>query len=669
MGIKERILELREQISRYNYEYHTLDSPSISDQEFDVLMTELIKLENEYPEYDSKDSPSKRVGGTILSKFEKIKHKRPMLSLANAFSFADLDDFDRKIKQELENDNFEYICELKIDGLAVSLVYNSKSIVYAATRGDGEIGEDVTNNLKTIQEIPLQILSEQEIEVRGEIYLSKKMFSRINKERKNNNEVLFANPRNVAAGSIRQLDSSVVAKRKLQSFIYALANYKELGIESQSEALKFLEKQGFKINKENRVLNNIEEVKKYINNFNDKRHKLEYEIDGIVVKINNFKLQERLGSTIRTPKWAIAYKFPAEESITKLEDIIFSVGRTGRITPNAVLKPIFIAGSTVARATLHNEDFIKDKNIMIGDLVVVRKAGEIIPEVVRVLEEKRNGQEKPFEMITNCPICDSVLVRKDSEAAHYCLNPNCDKKNIESIIHFASRNAMNIEGLGEKTVEEFYELGFLKNISDIYNLENYEDELKEIGGYGEKSVMKLLEAIEKSKENSFEKLLFGLGIKEVGEKNARTLAREYLDLESLSKSTMDELQKIKDVGPIMSQAVVDYFSNNNNQELINKLKEAGLNFKYLGVIEPKKEHFFTNKTIVLTGSLMNFGRKEATSILENLGAKVSSSVSKNTDFLVAGEEAGSKLTRAQTLNITVLTEEEFIEKLGQEDED
>lgn len=667
MGARERIDYLRNRINQYNYEYHTLDQPSVSDQDYDRLLQELILLEKKYPKWDDPTSPTKRVGGEILAQFEKVSHKRMMLSLANAFSEKDLDDFDARIKQEIPQREFQYICELKIDGLAISANYVGGILQYAATRGDGETGELVTHNIRTIRAIPLSIAETKEMEVRGEVYMSKPVFEQLNQQRKQNNEVLLANPRNAAAGSIRQLDSSIAASRRLQNFMYSLVNYQDFGLTTQSECLSFLKDQGFCINPESRVFPNMEAVKQFIKEVSQKREQLAYEIDGIVVKINNLQLHDRIGYTSKTPKWAIAYKFPPSEVITQLEDILFTVGRTGKITPNAVLSPVLVAGSKIARATLHNEDFVVDKHIMIGDYVVIRKAGDIIPEVVRSLPEKRDGSEKPFHMISNCPICHSLLVRKESEAAHYCVNPNCDKKNIEAIIHFCSRNAMNIEGLGEKISEELYNEGFVKNIADIYHLKEHADVLSLLEGYGEKSVNNLLESIEASKQNSLERLLFGLGIKEVGEKGAKLLAKKYLSLTKLATKQAEELMEIRGVGPKMAQHIVTFFQEETNQVLINRLAAEGLNFRYLGMVDSsKKHHLFDGKTVVITGTLQKMGRKEISQLLEDLGAKVSGSVSKKTDYVIAGAEAGSKLDKARELGVSILEEAVFFRYLEDE---
>ena len=655
--VKKRIDELTNLLEKYNYEYYVLDNPSVSDSEYDRLMQELISLEDKYPQFKSKLSPSQRVGGQVVDEFKKIPHKRMMLSLANAFNEDDLRDFDRKIKDLTGLDEIDYMCEMKIDGLGMSLVYNS-SLQYAATRGDGTVGEDVTSNVITIKSIPSKISVNEDLEVRGEVFMPKKSLIELNKIKKANNEPLFANARNAASGSIRQLDPKIAAKRNLDAFWYYFVNAKDFQIRYHSEALEFLDKLGFKTNKERRLVHGIDEVIKYIEEYTIKRPSLDYDIDGIVIKVNDMSLYDKLGYTAKTPRWAIAYKFPPEEVVTKLEDIIFTVGRTGKITPNAVLSPVRVAGSVVRRATLHNEDFIIEKNLMIGDYVYLRKAGDVIPEVVKVDKSRRDGSEKPFVMISNCPECNAPLIRKD--AMHFCINPHCPARKIEGIIHFSSRDAMDIEGMGEKVCEQFFNQGFFKDISEIYLLSLHRDEIISLDGWQSKSVDNLLAAIEKSKSNSLEKLLFGLGIKEVGAKMAKFLAKKYLSLDNLMKVSEEELLSLNDVGPVLAKSLTSYFKDERNIELINKLKDLGLNMNYLGNTISAANSYFSGKTVVLTGTLAKYGRKEATEILENLGAKVTGSVTKNTDVVIAGEQAGSKLDKAHALNITVLSEDEFL---------
>ena len=658
MDYKKRAEELTELLNRYNYEYYVLNQSSVSDAEFDRLMQELMMIENEHPELKSPVSPTQRVGGMVQEEFQKITHQRMMLSLANAFNEDDLRDFDRKIRDVIGDEDVSYMCELKIDGLGMSLVYNKK-LQYAATRGDGTVGEDVTSNVITIKSVPTQINLEGEYEIRGEVFMAKKTLEELNKVREENGEPLFANARNAAAGSVRQLDSKIAASRNLDAFWYYVVNAKDFGIRYHSEALNMADKLGFKTNHERRLVKGIDQVLGYIEEYTQKRPSLPYDIDGIVIKVDDMSLYDKIGYTAKTPKWAIAYKFPPEEVVTKLKDIIFTVGRTGKITPNAVLEPVRVQGSTVQRATLHNEDFITEKGLMIGDYVVLRKAGDVIPEVVRPVKEKRTGLEVPFEMITNCPDCGMPLVRKD--AMHFCLNPECPSKMIESIIHFASKNAMDIEGLGEKVSEQLFNQGFITSISDIYLLHNHRDEIISMDGWQAKSVDNLLDAIEASKHNSVERLLFGLGIKEVGAKMAKSLSRIYSDLDSLSKATEEELLSLPDVGPVLAESLTKWFKNEKNMALLETLRGLGLNFSFLGSTSKAASSYFSGKTCVLTGTLDSMGRKEASDILENLGAKVTGSVSKATDVVIAGHDAGSKLDKAQSLGITVINESEFLE--------
>lgn len=658
MEPKERVKELRELLERYNYEYYHLNASSVSDAEFDRLMNELIMLENEHPELKSPLSPTQRVGGTVAEEFKKITHKRLMLSLANAFSESDLRDFDKKVCETLGVKKVTYMAEMKIDGLAMSLDYVDGELNYAATRGDGNVGEDVTQNVITIKSIPTHIKVDKPFEVRGEVYMPKASLNALNEERQKQNQPLFANARNAAAGSIRQLDSRVAASRKLNAFWYYFVNANEFGFTRHSEALNYIETLGFRTNKERRLCDGIEEVLAYVEEYTLKRPTLDYDIDGIVIKVDDITKYDILGYTAKTPKWAIAYKFPPEEVQTTLEDIIFTVGRTGKITPNAKLSPVRVAGSMVQRATLHNEDFVVSKEMMIGDTVVIRKAGDVIPEVVKSLKEKRTGNEKPFVMIDKCPVCGEPLTKID--AMHFCLNPHCDAKHIEGLIHYSSRDAMDIEGLGEKIVELLFNEKFINDIPSIYNLYNFRQDIIFMDGFKDKSVDNLIDAIEKSKQNSLEKLIFGLGIKEVGAKTAKILAKKYLTMDELMKASYEDLLAIPDIGPISATSISEYFKNENNIKLIEELKNLGLNMKYLGIISSDVTSPFYGKTVVLTGTLSNMGRKEATELLENLGAKVAGSVSKNTDYVIFGEEAGSKLDKARALGVKTLDEESFL---------
>ena len=657
--LKNRVEEITKTLERYNYEYYVLDNPSVSDAEYDRLMQELIMIETEHPELRSPLSPTQRVGGAVVSEFEKIKHKRLMLSLANAFNDDDLYDFDRKVREIIKVDKVEYMAEMKIDGLAMSLDYVDGKLNYAATRGDGNTGENVTSNVITIKSIPLNIDVDKPFEIRGEVYMPKASLEKINKQREANGEPLLANARNGAAGSIRQLDSKVAASRGLEGYWYYFVNAREFGIRKHSDALDFASRLGFRTNPERRICNGIEEVIQYVKEYTLKRKDLPYDIDGIVIKVNDMDLYDKIGYTAKTPKWAIAYKFPPEVVTTKLEDIIFTVGRTGKITPNAVLSPVRVQGSMIQRATLHNEDFIREKDLRIGDTVALRKAGDVIPEVVYALKDKRNGSEKLFEMCDTCPVCGSKLVKKD--AMHFCMNKNCDARNIEGLIHFSSKDAMDIEGLGEKACEQFFNQKFIHSISDIYKLYNLRNELINIDGFSNVSVDKLFDAIEKSKSNSLERLIFGLGIKEVGVKTAKVLAKTFKTLDRLKDASKEELLEVQDIGEVSASSIFEYFHNEHNLLLIDELRLLGLNFEYLGSTTTNGDSIFSGKVVVLTGTLESMGRKEATNLLEDLGAKVTSSVSKSTDYVIFGSEAGSKLTKAQELNIQTMDEETFIQ--------
>ncbi len=662
MDIKKRINELRTTLNKLNYEYYVLNNASVTDAVYDSLMQELIALEKAHPEFFDKTSPSERVGGFVASEFKKVTHKSMMLSLANAFNDDDLRDFDRKVRATTKLENVEYVVELKIDGLAMSVFYENGALSYAATRGDGEVGEDVTSNVITIKSVPLNVKETSTFEVRGEVFMPKHSWQTLNDEREQNGEALFANPRNAAAGSIRQLDSKIAASRKLDAFWYYLVNPLRLNITKHSDALNFLKTQGFKVNTETKVCNGIAEVISFIASLVAKRHSFAYEIDGIVVKVNDINLYNTLGYTAKTPRWAIAFKFPPEEVETILEDIFFTVGRTGKITPNALLKPVFVQGSKIQHATLHNESFIKERDLKIGDHVLIRKAGDIIPEVISAVTAKRDGSEKDFVMIDNCPVCGEPLTFKDP--LHFCLNPACPARHEEGLIHFASRGAMDIEGLGEKVVEILFSAKHIKTIADIYTLYTQKAVLEEIEGFGEKSVDKLLNAIEKSKEKSLEKLLFGLGIKELGAKTSKLLAQTYETLDSLMVAPEEELLTIKDIGPVAAHAIVTFFNDENNIALINTLKEYGLNMTYLGE-KIKSDTFFSGKTVVITGRFSEHSRDELTTLLETLGAKVAGSVSKKTDFVIAGEDAGSKLTKASELNITILNEQQLVKIIAE----
>ncbi|WP_165981069.1 NAD-dependent DNA ligase LigA [Macrococcus lamae] len=659
--MQQRVDELHKLLHQYNYEYHVLDQPSVPDSEYDKMLHELIAIEEQYPDLKTVDSPTVRVGGTPVSAFDKVRHDTPMLSLGNAFNEADLRAFDKRVTDNVGQ--IEYMVELKIDGLAVSLKYEDGRFVQGLTRGDGTTGENITENLKTIYAIPLVIKEPLTVEVRGEAYMPRQSFLKLNEEKERNGEQLAANPRNAAAGSLRQLDSKLAAKRKLDIFLYSVNDLRELNAASQSEALDTLDKIGFKTNHERRLCASIDEVLDYINHWTKERNKLAYDIDGIVIKVNDLTTQEELGFTAKSPRWAIAYKFPAEEVITKLNDIELSVGRTGVVTPTAILEPVKVAGTTVGRASLHNEDLIRDKDIRIGDAVVVRKAGDIIPEVVRPILDRRPDNAEPYHMPDNCPACGHELVRLEDEVALRCINPTCQAQLIEGVIHFVSRQAMNIEGLGEKIVAQLFEAGLIKDVADIYYLKR--EDLLPLERMADKKVDKLLTAISESKKNSLERLLFGLGIRHLGTKASSILAAEYRTMEQLVSASEEELTMIHDIGHKMAQSLMTYLSNEDIKALIEKLNAAGVNMTYTGAVidETAFNPEFQDKTIVLTGKLSIMTRTEATEQLTKLGAKVTSSVTKKTDLLIAGEDAGSKLEKAESLGIEVWTEEELVSKL------
>lgn len=653
--IKSRILELRDILNKANYEYYVLDNPTITDQEFDKYLRELETLELENPEFDDKFSPTKRVGGEVISRFKKVKHKIPMLSLPDVFDLTEITNFHNRIIKE--NVEPVYVCEYKIDGLSVSLHYEKGKLIYAATRGDGITGEDITHNVKTIKSVPLTINKPIDIEVRGEIYMPKKALKEINEKRKKENLPLLMNVRNAAAGSIRQLDSKIAAERKLDTWIYHLPNPEDYGIKTHEEALNFMRELGFKVNTNaNRLVKGIEEMDNYIKETTAKRDSLPYEIDGIVIKVNSLESQKQLGFTSKYPKWAIAYKFPALEVLTRLNDIIFTVGRTGRITPNAVLDPVIVMGSTIKRATLHNEDYVKMKDLKIGDIVSIRKAGDVIPEVVERKLERRTGNEKEFLMITNCPICGSPLEKKKDQVDYYCLNIHCPARKSESLIHFCSRKAMNIDGLGDEIIEDLFNLGFVKKIPDIYTLEKYKKELIELEGYGNKSVLNLLDAIENSKANSLERLIFGLGISGIGDKTALTLVKVFKTMDNFIAASYEDFASIRDIGPTLAENLYNYFHNEENLSLIEELKKLNINMTYLGEAE-KFNNLLTGKRFVLTGTLSFIDRDSLSNILMSYGSTTSSSVSKKTDVVIVGENPGSKYDKARELNIEIWNEE------------
>lgn len=659
MNEENRILFLRKELEKYSIEYYVYDNPSVSDQEYDRLMQELMALEEKHPEMYDANSPSQRIIGQVLEGFEKVRHGSQMLSLGNVFNYEEIEEFVTRIQGSVKD--AEFVVECKYDGLAMSLIYENGSFVRAVTRGDGLVGEDVSANIKTIQSIPMHIPERRHVEVRGEVYMPKKSFEELNERQKKNNQALFANPRNAAAGSIRQLDSSVCASRKLDAYWYYFQNAQDFGILTQQEALDRMRSLNFKVNPLYKVCKNTKEIWEFIQSIQEKRNDLPYEIDGMVIKLNSLSDQRALGSTAKVPRYATAYKFPAERVQTRLLDIVITVGRTGKITPNAVLEPVRIAGTTVSAAQLHNEDMILSKDLRINDIVVVQKAGEIIPEVVSSVKERRDGSQVPYVYPTHCPVCGSRLVRLEGEAAHYCINQDCPARVVESMIHFASRDAMDIDTLGDKKIEQLHEFGFLNSIEDIYFLHEHREELLEKRGYQKKSVDKMLETIETSKKQPLALLLYGLGIRQVGKKAAAILANYFGSMDALMKADVDTLVSINDIGPITAQSIVEFFKDESNQKLIQTLKEQGLN-----MIQEKQEikaSRFTNKTVVLTGTLEHYTRNEAKEILENLGANVSGSVSKKTDYVIYGTAAGSKLAKAQNLGVATMSEEEFVEEV------
>lgn len=654
--MKERYEELIKIINEADYNYHTLDKPTISDQEYDKYIRELFDLEEQHPELARPDSPTQRAGGKVLDGFEKVIHKIPMLSLANVFNENEIINFDEKIKKEKIKP--KYVCELKIDGLSVSLQYEKGKLVRAATRGDGVVGEDITNNVKTIKTVPLILNKEIDIEVRGEIYMSKDVFNMINAKRLKDGIEPLQNPRNAAAGSIRQLDSKIAASRKLECWIYHLPNPEDYGITTHIEALNFMKGLGFRVNPNNKLVHSISELLEFIEYQTENRDNLPYDIDGIVIKLNSLPDQKKIGFTAKYPKWATAYKFPAKQVLTKLIDIIFTVGRTGQITPNAVLEPVIVQGSTIRRATLHNEDYVIKKDLKIGDIVSIRKAADVIPEVVEAIKERRTGEEKDFEMIKFCPICNSPLMKKDGQVDYYCFNQKCDRKHIESIIHFASRKAMNIDGLGDRIVEDFYNLGFIHKFVDLYKLHEHKKDLVELEGFGYKSIDNLMEAIETSKNQSLEKLIFALGIPNVGEKTAKVLAMHYETLDNFMDASEDDLTNIPDIGGIIAKSIKEYFYLPFNKEQIKNLRELGVNMSYTGPKVEINENFY-NKTFVITGTLEKYTREEIEEKIQLLGGKTSSSVSKKTNAVIVGNNPGSKYEKAQKLEIPIWDEETF----------
>ena len=666
---KNRVSDLRNLLDKYGYQYYVQDKPVISDADYDKLYKELVELEEKFPDLISNDSPTQRVGGTISPGFEKVVHDIPMLSLGNAFNENDLIEFDKRI-QKLTDKKFRYICELKIDGLAISLKYKEGKLALAATRGNGTIGENVTQNIRTVKSVPLRLKKPYNIEVRGECYMPKSSFVALNEEREENGEAVFANPRNAAAGGLRNLDAKETAKRNLNTFFYTVADFGEMTADSQNAALQQLDELGIRTNHEREVYETIEEVWVYIQSFLDKRTQLPYEIDGIVIKVNEFDAQEEIGYTIKAPRWAIAYKFKAEEGTTVIRDIEWSVGRTGVVTPTAIMDPILLAGTTVRRASLHNVDLIKERDIRLLDTVIVHKAGDIIPEVTRVVLEERPTDSKSYVVPTHCPACESELVHLEEEVALRCINPKCPAQMTEGLAHFASRNAMNIDGMGPKVVIQLFEKGLVHDVADLYKV-TY-DQLITLDKIKDKAANNLLTAINASRSNSLERLLFGLGIRHVGSKAAKQIAEHFETIENIQKAKQEDIIAIEGIGDIIAESFVTYFSLPEVEELINELRACEVNLVYLGKKKAEvaqSDSYFNGKTIVLTGKLTHFTREEAKDRIENLGGKVTGSVSKKTNLVVAGEEAGSKLDKAQKLEIAVWNEDQLLKALeGEENE-
>lgn len=660
----KRAEELRTRLNQWSREYYVEDKPTVEDYVYDKEYAELVAIEEQYPDLITSDSPTQRVGGKVLEGFEKVTHDIPLYSLNDVFSKEELIAFDQRVQKAVGR-VVDYCCELKIDGLSVSLRYEDGNFVRGATRGDGTVGENITENLKTVRSVPIKLKEPMNIEVRGECFMPKRSFVQLNQDREAEGKDIFANPRNAAAGSLRQLDSKITAKRNLDTFLYTVADFGPMEAKTQYDALEELEKIGFHTNREKRLCHSIDEVWAYIEEYHDKRVDLPYEIDGIVIKVNEFSLQDQLGFTVKAPRWATAYKFPPEEVETLIENIEWTVGRTGVVTPTAIMTPVRVAGTTVSRASLHNGDYIKLKDIRLKDTVLIYKAGDIIPEVSQVVLDKRPRDSEEYQLPTHCPVCGSELVHLDEEVALRCINPKCPAQMKEGLNHFVSRNAMNIDGLGPRVLEQMYDKKLVADVADLYKLT--EEELLTLDKIKEKSANNILTAIDNSKDNSVERLIFGLGIRHVGAKAAKILAEHFGDLETLSRSDYESIIALDTIGDIIADSVVTYFSNEEVHELMNELKQAGVNFEYKGLRSTQLQEVespFKEKTVVLTGKLTRLTREEAKETIENLGGKVTGSVSKKTDIVVAGEDAGSKLTKAQELGIEVWTEDQMAEALA-----
>lgn len=662
--IQQRIEQLKEQLNRWSHEYYVEDKPTATDAEYDKAYHELLALEKEHPEFVTADSPTQRVGGEVLEQFQKVTHTNPMLSLSNAFSKEDLEEFDARLRK-LTNRAIEYVCELKIDGLSIALTYKNGQLQLGATRGDGTTGEDVTGNVRTIKSVPLSLKEPWNIEVRGECYMPKKSFVALNESREEEGLEVFANPRNAAAGSLRQLDPKIAAKRNLSVFLYSSPSVEELDVSTQEELLKKMAEIGFVTNPERLKCQTIDEVWNYIETIGAKRQELPYEIDGMVIKVNDFATQEEIGYTVKAPRWAIAYKFPAEEAQTVVRDVEWTVGRTGVVTPTAVMDPVQLAGTTVRRASLHNIDLMKERDIRLEDTVVIHKAGDIIPEVTRVILEKRPATSQPYEFPTTCPVCHEKLEHLEDEVAIRCLNPKCPAQLTEGMSHFVSRNAMNMSGIGPSIIKQLFEEGLVLDVADLYKLTL--DQLLALDKIQQKSAENILEAIENSKANSLERLLTGLGIRHVGTKAAKELAQHFENMKALQEASIEQLLEIDGLGDIIAYSVKTYFEQPSVQELIQELQDRGVNMSYLGKTKADSEasgHILSGKTVVLTGTLEQLTRQDAKEKLESLGAKVTGSVSKKTDVVIAGHSAGSKLDKANSLGIEVWSEQQFLDSLA-----
>ncbi len=659
---KERIEELRKQVEYHAQKYYDEDKPEISDFEYDMLMVELRNLEKEFPEFQSKASLTQKVGGHVKEGFQKVMHEVPLQSLQDVFSIEDVEEYITKIGQKAEENNIEkvtYVVETKIDGLSAALEYKNGEFIRGATRGNGVVGEDVTENLKTVKTIPMKLKDKIDITVRGEVFIAKDDFEKMNQEREENEEELFANARNAAAGSLRQLDSKITKTRPLDIYIFNVQKIEGKEFNSHYEELEYLSNQGFHVNPIRIYCKTMQEIEKAIQKIGEDRENLTFGIDGAVVKVDDLKFREILGTTAKTPRWAVAYKYPPEKKETKLKEIICQVGRTGVITPMAILEPVKVAGSTISKTTLHNEDFIKEKELKIGDTVAIQKAGDVIPEIVEVKKDKRTGEEIEFEMPKVCPVCGAQAVREEGEAAIRCTGIECSAKLFRNLVHFVSREAMNIDGLGENIIQQLLDNGLIENIADIYMLQL--EDIASLKKNGKKFAQNLVDSINQSKENDLYRLITALGIRHVGSKASKLLARKYKNIDNLIKAEFEDLSQINDIGPIVANSIIEFFSQEQTQDLIQKLKVAGVNTE--AKEEENIDNRFEGKTFVLTGTLENYTRGEASNLIEKFGGKTSGTVSKKTDYVLAGEEAGSKLTKAQSLGVTVLTEAEFQEMI------